>query len=145
MKNLIKASSEIALDSNIFIRALDDPSPLGKKALELLEYIKETAPRVVISVILLEEFFVKVYKQKREKDLESILDFITMGGMIQLIDINKDIALLAAKLRADFHIKAPDAIHLATAIEAGANTFITTDRKIPRKIKSLKIITLTNP
>ena len=129
----------IALDSNIFIRALDDPGPLGKKAVQLLEDIKQTTPRVLVSVMVLEEFFVKVYKQRREKDLDVILDFILMGGLIQLVDINKKTALLAAKIRADYNIKAPDALHLASAIEAGADTFITTDKKLPRKVGKLTI------
>ena len=129
----------IALDSNIFIRALDDPGPLGKKAVQLLEDIKQTTPRVLVSVMVLEEFFVKVYKQRREKDLDVILDFILMGGLIQLVDINKKTALLAAKIRADYNIKAPDALHLASAIEAGADTFITTDKKLPRKVGKLTV------
>lgn len=133
----------IALDSNIFIRALDDPGPLGKKSRAFLENIREKTPKVFISVMILEEFFVKVYKLKREKDLDSILDFITIGGLAKLVDVNKQIALLAAKIRADYHVKAPDALHLACAIEVGAERFITTDKRLPRKIGKLKVEVLS--
>ncbi len=127
----------IALDSNIFIRALDDPGPLGEKSRTFLKDLRETTPTVFISVMILEEFFVKVYKTGREKDLDSILDFIILGGLAQLVDVNKQIALLAAKIRAQYNIKAPDAIHLASAIESGAKVFITTDRRLPKKIGKL--------
>lgn len=133
----------IALDSNIFIRALDDPGPLGRKAIETLEDIKKTTSTVFISVMVLEEFFVKVYKEGKERDSKDILEFINMEGLVQLIDVNKEIALLAAKIRADFNIKAPDALHLASAIEAGAKTFITTDKRMPKKIGKLQIRILT--
>lgn len=129
----------IALDSNIFIRALDDPGPLGEKSRIYLKKLKETTPSVFVSVMVVEEFFVKVYKSGREKKLESILDFITLGGLAKLVDVNKQIALLAAKIRADYHIKAPDALHLASAIESGAKIFVTTDKKLPRKIGKLTI------
>lgn len=129
----------IALDSNIFIRALDDPGPLGEKSRTFLKDLKETTPTVFISVMILAEFFVKVYKTGREKNLDSILDFITLGGLAQIVDVNKQIALLAAKIRAEYNIKAPDALHLASAIEAGAKTFITTDRRLPKKIGKLTI------
>ncbi len=129
----------IALDSNIFIRALDDPGSLGEKSRTFLEKLRQTTPKVFISVMVLEEFFVKVYKQSRAADSNNILDFITMGGLVQLVDINRQIALLAAKIRADYNIKAPDAIHLASAIESGARVFITTDKRLPRKVGKLTI------
>lgn len=129
----------IALDSNIFIRALDDSGSLGEKSKNLLLELRQTTPKVFISVMVLEEFFVKVYKTGREADLNNIMDFITMGGSVQLVDINRQIALLAAKIRADYNIKAPDAIHLASAIESGAKIFITTDKRLPRKISKLTI------
>lgn len=89
--------------------------------------------------MVVEEFFVKVYKSGREKELESILDFITLGGLAKLVDVNKQIALLAAKIRADYRIQAPDAIYLASAIEAGAKVFITTDKRLPKKVGKITV------
>ena len=51
--NSLKSSQTISLDTNIFIRALDDPGELGDRARELIAQIKITAPRVFISTILL--------------------------------------------------------------------------------------------
>jgi len=129
----------IALDSNVFIRALDDPGPLGEKSRTFLEKLRQATSKVFISVMVLEEFFVKVYKTGKDKDFNRILDFITMGGLVQLVDVNRQIALLAAKIRADYNIKAPDAIHLASAIESGAKVFITTDKRLPRKVGKLTV------
>lgn len=133
----------IALDSNIFIRALDDPGPLGGKSRIFIDDLRQTTTKVFISVMILEEFFVKVYKQGRERDIDNILDFITLGGLAQLIDVNRQIALLAAKIRADYHVKAPDALHLASAVEAGAKVFVTTDKRLPRKIGKLTVKVLS--
>ncbi len=144
--NSLKSSQNISLDTNIFIRALDDSTQLGDRARDLIAQIKKTAPRVFISTILLEEFFVRVYKDKREQEEANIIDFLTIGGLGIFISMDRQVALLAAKIRAEYpSLRAPDAIHLASAISAGANTFITTDRRIPRRIKGLKIIILTNP
>lgn len=140
----IRNLDTISLDSNIFIRALDDKGVLGDQARIFLEQIKQIKPKIFISTILLEEFFVKVFKQKRQSQLPFILDFLTLGQLVNILDINQEIAIEAARLRAKYGIKAPDAIHLASAISAGANIFITTDRRMPRKIKSLKILVLTN-
>ena len=137
--DLVDKSRVISLDSNIFIRALDDPDTQGESARRLLERIKEEIPTIFISVIVLEEFFVRVYKDRREKETSRFLDFITMGGLATVINIDRDIALLAAKIRALHNVKAPDAIHLASAIAAGASVFFSFDKRLPRKIKKLTI------
>lgn len=138
--NSLKSSQTISLDTNIFIRALDDSTNLGDKARELIIEIREATPRVFISTILLEEFFVRVYKDKREKEETNILDFLTIGGLGTFVSMDRQVALLAAKIRVDYPtLRAPDAIHLASAISAGANIFITTDKRIPRKVGKLTI------
>lgn len=136
----ITRSTIIALDTNIFIFALDHPGESGEKAGSLLEHIKHVSPKVFISVLTIHEFFIKVYKEGRGKDTDKLFDFISMGGLASLVDINREIALVAAKIRATHpHVRAPDAIHLATALQSKAKIFITTDRRLPRKINRLKI------
>lgn len=134
----------IALDTNIFIIALDEENPKNKYARALLEKIKVNQTRVFISVIVLEEFFVKVYKTKQQKNIDYNLEFISLNGLCTILDVNRQIALLAASLRAEYlSLRAPDAIHLATAIASGAKVFITTDRRIPKNVKGLKVIVLS--
>jgi len=138
--DLVTRSSSIAIDTNIFILALDHPGTAGEKASAFLEHIKKINPKVFISVLAIEEFFIKVYKEGREKDTAKLFDFISMGGLASIVDMNREIVLLAAKIRASYtHVRAPDAIHLATALQSKAKIFITTDRKLPRKINRLNI------
>lgn len=133
----------LALDTNIFICALNIKDPRQEEIRQLLEEIKRRDIEVFISVLVLEEFFIRVYKQGREKDTSSILDFITLGNMSTVVDVNSKIALLAANLRAKYpSLRSPDAIHLASAIISGADIFITTDRKIPRAVEGLKVIVI---
>ena len=133
------SSQTIALDSNIFIRSLDDSTSLGEKARKFLEQLKDSS-RIFISAMVLEEFFVRVYKEKREKEIPILLEFITLGGLCTIINIDQAIALAAARLRAEIpSLRAPDALHIASAIESGAKIFYTTDKRLPRKINKLAI------
>lgn len=142
MTNL-KLKHSVALDTNIFICALNKKDSRQVESLQMLEQIKEKGIKAFISVLVLEEFFIRVYKQNQEQKITALLDFITIGGIVTVLDVNQQLALQAARLRAEYtSIRTPDAIHLASAISAGANTFITTDRRIPGKIKGLKIIVL---
>ena len=46
-----------------------------------------------------------------------------------LLPVTDDVAVLSAELRAAYRLKTPDAVHLATAIIAGADRFATNNRR----------------
>lgn len=138
--NTISPSKIITLDTNIFVYAYQKSDAKGDKARKLLAKIKEVEALTFISVITIEEFLVRIYKQKLEKDIELYENFLTAGGLIIVVDINRAIARTAAKLRAAYpSLRTPDALHLASAISSDADIFITTDRRLPRKIDKLSI------
>lgn len=135
----IAFENPLALDTNILITAFNEPEGISGKT---LSKIKEISPQVYISTLVFEEFLVKIYKKKLEKDLASYEDFITGGGLFIVVSVDRQIARKAAQIRARFNLKAPDAIHLASAIESKAKVFVTADRRIPRKIDNLNIVSL---
>ncbi len=133
----------IALDTNIFILAYNQTSPKGEKAQALLDKILHSGDQIFISVIVFEEFLVKIYKQGLERNLADYENFLTAGGIVMVVDVTRQIARVAAKIRADYpSVRAPDAIHIASALESGAKVFYTTDRRLPKKIDKLEIINL---
>lgn len=134
----LKFKQKIALDTNIFICALNIKDLRHKICLNILEQIDQKNISAFIFTMVLEEFFTKIYKLNKQ-GIDYFLDFFVMKGKVMVVDINKDVALKAAKIRAQFNLKAPDALHLASALESGARIFITTDRKLPRKIGKLTI------
>lgn len=56
-------------------------------------------------------------------------------------DVDKDIAIISAKLRAKYKIKTPDAIFIATGIAENADIFITNDTKL-KNIEEIKVTLL---
>ncbi len=131
---------EIALDTNIFVYAYERSDELGERARNLLQEIKHPPNKISLSVLVLEEFLVKIYKNGLQKELKQYEGLLTGGGLFTIVDIDRKVARTAAKLRAEYpSLRAPDALHLASAIEAGAKVFITTDKKLPRKVGNLTI------
>jgi len=138
--NSITSSSTLALDTNIFIYAYTPNRPKHKDAVAILDRIRQLKIRTLISVIVFEEFLVGIYKQGLENRLSEFEDFLTASDLIKVVDVNRQIARTAAKLRAEHpSLRAPDAIHLASAIESKAKIFLTTDRRLPKKIGKLEI------
>lgn len=141
---LPNSSQALSLDTNIFIQASSPTGPFHLAATNLLSHLTTNPPRIFLSVLILEEFFVKVYKLKHDKDTASIVNFLTINGQATLVDVNRDIALRAAKIRADHpSVRAPDALHIATALYSNSQLLITTDRRLPRKIENLTIVSPT--
>lgn len=133
----------IGLDSNIFIARYNENNEFHKLAKNLLKEIEHVAPKVVISILVFEEFLVKVYQGQLEKGLPGYENFLTGNGRFIVKDVDRLTARKAAQIRAKYpKIKTPDAIHLACAIESGSKIFITTDSGLPKKIEELAIVSL---
>jgi len=60
---------------------------------------------------------------------------------IQLIAIDKTILSAAAEIRAITHLKTPDAIHIATALNIGCSLFLTNDAGL-RNVPGLTVAVL---
>jgi len=57
------------------------------------------------------------------------------------LPVSEVIAEEAARLRANYSLRTPDAIQLATAIRSGASSFLTNDSKLP-SLPCLNLLTL---
>jgi predicted nucleic acid-binding protein len=76
----------------------------------------------------------------RESELAGYLDFFALPNL-SLIPVDNAIARRAAELSMRHNLGTPDAVHLATALAAKAEVFITNDRKLKR-VEGLTVITV---
>lgn len=51
---------------------------------------------------------------------------------LEMVDLGQEIARLAASMRRDYGLETPDAIHIATALAARCEAFLTADRDFLR-------------
>ena len=58
-----------------------------------------------------------------------------------LIPIDEQIARRAAHLRAQYNLKTPDALHVATALETGCQAFLTNDMGLKR-VSEIRVLVL---
>lgn len=70
----------------------------------------------------------------RDKDstLLSLYDAFFAARELRILGIETPVIDEATSIRAAYNLTSPDAIHLATAILAGANSFLTGDKKLAR-------------
>jgi predicted nucleic acid-binding protein len=87
---------------------------------------------VVASVMTLTETLTKPLKVGDQVLVQEYRALFRNTRQVRLIPITVQIADLAAQLRARYNLKTPDALQIATAIDARSDLFLTNDLGIKR-------------
>jgi len=85
----------------------------------------------VTSALTLLETLVQPYRVGNAPLAEQYEAFLTRSHGLRFEEITGAVLRAAAQLRAAHNIKAPDAIHLATALVANCSVYLTNDRDLP--------------
>lgn len=121
----------IAFDSNILIYVLMDHPDFGKKAEAVFHQIQQEGGSCSVLAIT-ETMYGNIDQLSKIPLLAS--------SQISIIPTSAEIAELAGKLKLCHFVKNIDAIHLASAIIAGANEFVTNDQFLLKQaIPEIKI------
>ncbi|GAA5202325.1 type II toxin-antitoxin system VapC family toxin [Microbacterium jejuense] len=125
-----------AFDADVLIYAASDGHPLGRPVLRLL--LDEKAARVG-SVLLLTEVLAKPLRDDPGSD--EVAALLSVLSRLDLRPLDEPTARLALVLATEHGLRAADAAHLATAIAAGADRFVTNNRKdFPPSISEIEIV-----
>ena len=93
------------------------------QAVELGEF------QVVTSTLTLTEVLVHPYKYGNQTLAHLYSGILLHQRNLKTFSVSVEIATEAAQLRADYGLKTPDSIQLATALVGGATAFLTNDDK----------------
>lgn len=97
--------------------------------------------QVVTSTITLLEVLVHPFRQGAVELAGQYREIILNANGISCINVSSDIAVEAARIRAQHNLRTPDAIQLATSILEEAAYFFTNDAGLP-SIPSLSLLLL---
>jgi predicted nucleic acid-binding protein len=123
-----------AFDADVLIYAAVPDHPIGRRvlALFLVNRPADTVPVGIGSVLLLPEILTKPIREEAAVEVAALAALL---GRLDLLAVDEATAHLAVALGADYRLKAADAVHLATAVAAGADRFITNNyRDFPQTI-----------
>jgi predicted nucleic acid-binding protein len=129
-----------AFNADVLIYAAVADHPLGRRVRALFPVEPVAATGVVAgigSVLLIPELLTKPLRERRGKELDALGALL---GRLELIPTTLATADLATALGAAYDLRAADAVHLATAVAAGADRFLTNNRAdFPKTIREIDI------
>ena len=106
------------------------------------EAVERNEFTVVTSIVTLLEVLVHPVRAGDTKLAQRYRDLLFHSKGLTTISLTQEIAEEAARLRGTYRkIRTPDAIHIATAINANASFFLTNDMSLP-SLSNLKILQL---
>ena len=136
------AGKKIYIDTAPFIYYIEGNKKYQPFLEEFFELNNSGKISFSTSVLTLLELLIVPLRNKRMDIVEKYETIFTNAETLELVDINIEISKLAAKYRANFNFKTPDAIQLAAAEYCQADYFLTNDKQL--KQDNIKTIVLDN-
>ena len=130
----------IGLDSNILIYLLETSGPLADAAARIVDAIDAGTTEAVLSTVGLIEILAGPARAGDAAAFELTADALR-DLLIRVVSLDQAMAEDAAWIRGSLGIGLEDAVHLASARNAGATAFVTNDRRL-RSIPRLEVVYL---
>ena len=121
----------VALDTAPLIYFIEENSTYLYLVSGFFQGMEEGHFRVVTSVVTLMEVLVRPLRQNDVELGRQYRDILLDAKGLTTVLLNTEIAEEAAALRAEYNVRLPDAIQMATAVREGASLFLTNDHRLP--------------
>lgn len=128
----------IGFDTSFLIPLLEERQEKEGVITRLVRLVEKRHIFLLTSTVTLLEILVRPYQQGDESAVADYYGYLNQLPGVALTPVTSEIADRAAQLRAAYRFRTPDAIQLATAIEAEATLFLTRDRQF-RKQKEIEV------
>lgn len=122
----------VGLDTSIMIYYMEGDERFSDVSRLILESIADGTLRAVASTLLMAEFIVLPFRKNRNDLAARYEHTLLTFPNLRIYQVDRHIARTAARIRAHYGFRLPDAIHLATAVQSDADVFITNDRRLQR-------------
>lgn len=131
----------VYFDTNVFIYLIEGFPDLNAQLLEIRDSLQNGEAEIVTSELTICEALVKPFRANDARLVAGYRQFIEASGAFELRPTGRGIYVRARLYRARFGMKTPDAIHVATAVEARCELFVTNDEtlKAPKEIRIVRL------
>ena len=130
------------LDTNIFIYALEGEGQFVGDLTDLFAAIESADLQTVTCELTLAELLVKPFRKNDAKGEQRCRESVRSRQGLTVVRVDLNALVESARLRANTRLRLPDAIHVASALIAGCEVFLTNDQRL-RGAPGLEVLLLS--
>jgi predicted nucleic acid-binding protein len=130
----IAPGAVLLLDSSILIAYFDGGESVSPLATAIVDdFVRNGRNEALVSAVTAMEILVRPLRLTTGFD-RPIVDFLRNFPHVRIAPIDLEVALQAAVIRATHGLTSPDALIVATGMEAGSDYFVTNDEVWARRL-----------
>jgi predicted nucleic acid-binding protein len=141
LRLFLRRHRRIALDTSIFIYQMEANARYLALTDSVFSWVERTGHEAVTSTITMTELLVPSYGDNDERTIDEFYGLLSTYPNLRWIAPDLETADVAARMRATYRLRTPDALQAATALRADATGLITNDAAFAR-IKELETVVL---
>lgn len=139
--NGMRSLKKVALDSNIFIYYFNNDFKFGKRAKAIIDLLDNNKLEAITNVTtLIEVLSPKTLSVRTAREIENV--FYSVPNL-KIVDVDREIAVLAAQIRRQYGFRSPDCFQLASAVKYRSQAFVTNDKRLSG-FKQIQVILLSS-
>jgi len=135
------AGRRVYIDSNVFIYFLDRSPALAQAADRVMAFASSGACQGVTGDLAVAEVLVGAYRHRDDESAERIRGFFRTPDLLTVVSHSSADFVLAARVRGEQGAALVDALHVATALNAGCTVLVTNDARMP-SVPGLEVVRL---
>ena len=139
LADLLPRHTSIVLDSVIWIYHLEEHRKYSGLTAQLLDYVNAGRSEAIVSEITLLEILVRPLRLALQDVADEYEILLEHFPHLHLVPVNRAIILKSASLRAQYGLRTPDALILATGLLQKATLAVTNDKRW-KKVTEIEII-----
>lgn len=142
LARFLKKHKQIGLDTNVLIYFIEGYPAYEQHTKKIFTEITAGRNIGICSTLNLLEVLVQPYRKKDEELVNQFYGLLTSFPNLAWVELSTEIADLGAQLRANYKLKTPDAILLATAIHSKSTGFVGNDIQM-KQVKEIEVFILS--
>jgi predicted nucleic acid-binding protein len=135
LQQSLRRHRRVALDTSVFIYQLEANAKYLSLTDAVFAWVERTGHEAVTSSITMTELLVPSYRDNNEHRVEEFHGLLSTYPNLRWMAPDLEAADIAARLRATYKLRTPDALQAATAILAQGTGFITNDPNFLRVVE----------
>jgi predicted nucleic acid-binding protein len=143
LRSFLAKHHRIAIDSCIFIYYLEANPQFVDLAEEVFVWLERAPHSAVTSTLTMTEILAHPYWAADDEMANKHFSLLSQFPNLEWVAPDLEIADTAARLRAIYRLRTPDALQVPTAVRRNATVMLTNDSDLVA-VKELEVLTLTD-